>query len=335
MSSPSREHLLGFLLKALAPEEHEQVEFELDQDPTLRAEMRRLEARLGEFGLGDEPQAFEPPLGLAAKTCQLIAAHGAGPAITPAGTLVYREPQPLAKFTWSDFVTMAAIVVAAAALFFPALSFSRFQAQIASCQNQLRLIGFGLHGYSDLQPDHSFPGPEAEGNRAVAGIVAPLLVSHQLADSRMFLCPASSVVRDGLEFRVPLPDELDQATEQELKTLRRTMAGDYGFHMGYVEGGKLLRTCNSRRRDFALAGDAPSDSQPRRVSGNHRGRGQNVLYEDGRVQFVPRLPGPGFLDDPYHNRDGWVAAGVDKNDAVLGASGDSPLPVALISDPGR
>jgi hypothetical protein len=160
-------------------------------------------------------------------------------------------------------------------------------------------------------------------------------VSHKLADSRMFLCPSSSVWRDGSEFRVPLPEELDQATEQELNALRRTMAGDYGFHMGYVDGGKLLRTCNSRRSGFALAGDAPSNSQPRRVSGNHRGRGQNVLYEDGRVQFVPQLPSPQVFDDPYHNREGWVAAGVDRDDAVLGASADSPLPVSLISDAGR
>src|SRR5262245_38069024 len=298
MSSPSREHLLGYLLKALAPEEHEQVETELNQNPTLRTEMRQLEARLGEFGRGDEPQAFDPPLGLAAKTCQFVAAQvAAGPVITPAGALAYREPQPLAKFTWSDFVTMAAVVVAAAALFFPALSLSRFQAQIAGCQNQLRLIGFGLHDYSDMQPDHSFPGPEADGNRSVAGIVAPLLVSHQLANSRMFLCPASSVARAGERFEVPSLQAIDRATEQELKLLRRTMAGDYGFHMGYVDDGKLRRRCNSRQSDFAMAADAPSNSQPRRVSGNHRGRGQNVLYEDGRVQFVPQFPSPGFFDD--------------------------------------
>jgi hypothetical protein len=76
-----------------------------------------------------------------------------------------------------------------------------------------------------------------------------------------------------------------------------------------------------------LVGDAPSNSLPRRVSSNHQGRGQNVLYEDGRVHFLPELPSARIFDDPYHNRDGWVAAGVDLNDAVLGASADHPLPV--------
>ncbi len=102
--------------------------------------------------------------------------------------------------------------------------------------------------------------------------------------------------------------------------------------MGFVEDGRLLRASNSRRGEYVLAGDRPSNSQPRRVSGNHSGRGQNVLCEDGRVQFLPQLPSPQILDDPYHNRDGWVAAGVDRDDAVLGASADHPMPVKLTDD---
>jgi hypothetical protein len=332
MTSPSREHLLGYLLKALAPEEHEQVEAELNESPTLRAEMRRLEACLEQVGLGEQPNYLEPPRGLAARTCQFVAAHAAEPFITSGGALAYQVTGRERHFSWSDMIVAAAVLVAAAALFFPALSFSRFQAQIATCQNQLRTIGNGMQGYSELQVDHSFPGPDAAGNRAAAGIVAPLLVSHQLANSRMFICPASPTVRNVANFRVPMPETLDRAEGLELKSLHRTMGGDYGFHMGFVSDGKLQRACNARRTDFALAADAPSNSQPRRVSGNHCGRGQNVLYEDGRVRFVPQLPSTQLLDDFYHNRDGWVAAGVDRDDAVLGASSDHPLPVTLIND---
>jgi hypothetical protein len=228
---------------------------------------------------------------------------------------------------------MAAVVLAAATLFFPALSLSKFQAQIATCQNQLRKIGFGLHGYSDLQPDRSFPGPDVEGNRAATGIVAPMLVSHRLADSRMFICPASSVLRDVADFRVPSLEELDQATGQRLKLLCQSMGGDYGYNMGYVSEGKLQRPCNARRANYALVGDAPSNSRPKRVSGNHHGRGQNILYEDGRFQFIKQLPNPQILDDPYHNRDGWVSAGLYRDDAVLGASADPPLPVTFVNQP--
>jgi hypothetical protein len=326
MSSPSREQLLGYLLQALGPDEQEQVEAELSHDPTLQAEIRRLEARLGQIGLADRPEQFEPPSGLADRTCRFVIAKAAEPVVARSSS-AHLDGERGHRFTWSDFVTMAAVFVAAASLFFPALSFSRFQADIATCQNQLRLIGFGLHGYSDLQADHSFPGPEADGNRAAAGIVAPLLVSYQLAQPRNFRCPASSVRREADDIPMPSLDELDRATGSRLVAFQRSMGGDYGFNLGYEVDGELKRACDARRWDFGLAGDAPCNSQPRRASGNHRGRGQNVLYEDGRIQFLPHLPNPTILDDPYHNRAGWVSAGLDRDDAVLGASADHPLPV--------
>lgn len=331
MSRLSREHLLGFLLDALAPDEQQQVEAELNQNPELRDELQSLASHLKPLGMCERPQAIDPPAGLAERTCDFVAAQSAA-LVAPAGTLLLQGVERGRQLTWTDFVTMAAVIVAAASLFFPALSLSRFEAQIATCQNQLRRIGFGLHEYSGGQPDHTFPGPEASGNRAATGIVAPILVSHKLADSRTFLCPASSAGRLPGSFRVPLPEELDQAMGQELKSLMSSMGGDYGYNMGYVEDGKLVRSRDERRSGYALAGDAPSNSRPRRVSGNHRGYGQNILYEDGHVQFLKHLPSPGVLDDPYHNRDGWVAVGLDRDDAVLGASNDHPMPVQLISD---
>jgi hypothetical protein len=327
MTSPSRDQLLGYLLEALGPDEQEQVEAELNVNEELRTEMGRLAARIGPLGLRDEPGYFDPPAGLAERTCQYVAAHLDRTVVMPSRAVDHSAERR--RLRWSDFVAAGAILVAAASLFFPALSFSRFQSQVAACQNQLRLVGHALHEYSDLQADHSFPGPEAEGPRSAAGIVAPLLVGRQLADSHAFLCPASSVLRDVRNFRVPRPEELDQATELDLRAMQRMMGGDFGYNMGYEVGGQLLRACNTRRSTYALAGDAPSNSQPKRVSANHGGRGQNILYEDGRVQFLRSLPTE-LSDDPYHNREGWVAPGVDRDDAVLGASADRPLPMGRV-----
>jgi hypothetical protein len=331
MSSPSREHLLGFLLGALSPDEHEQVEAEIERNPMLRAEMQQLNAYVQNFGLADERPTWDPPAGLAERTCRYVAEAARGASL-PSGRLAGRDIERERRFTWSDFVTIAAVVVAAASLFFPALSFSRSASQIATCQNQLRQIGFGMQEYSDLQPDHSFPGPEAEGPRAAAGIVAPLLVSQNLANSQMFVCPGPPRSGDAGNFRVPMVKELDRAAGKQLVAMQRMMGGDYGFNMGYVDGGRLVRAANSRRGQYVLAGDAPSNSRPRRASANHADRGQNVLFEDGHVHFLRQLPLDPMLDDPFHNRDGYVAAGVDRDDAVLGASEDSPIPVSLISD---
>jgi len=333
MSSPSREHLLGYLLGALERTEHEQVELELDQDPMLRAELQRLERCVIRLGLEDQPRSFDPPMGLAARTCEYVSLQSR-PAVerrsvlSPAGHSEARR-----RFTWSDLVVAAAVLVAAASLFFPAIGYSRIQAQIATCQNQMRLVGRGMHDFSDLQPDHSFPGPEASGNRSVAGVVAPLLVSHQLVrDPQVFICPASNAARQTKAFRVPDLKELDRASGMALAALQEVMGGDYGYNMGYTRDGQLVRPCNLRRGHYVLAADAPSDAQPGRVSANHRGRGQNVLYEDGHVQFIVRLDGSDLTDDPFHNRDGRVAAGLDCDDAVLGASAYRPMPLTLISD---
>ena len=73
MSSPSREHLLGYLLGALSPDEHEQVETEINQNPALQAEMQRLKACVENVGLADERPAFDPPAGLAERTCRFVA----------------------------------------------------------------------------------------------------------------------------------------------------------------------------------------------------------------------------------------------------------------------
>jgi hypothetical protein len=328
MTSPSREHLLGYLLQALAPHEQEQVEAEIEHNPALAVELRRLESALGRVGLQDPPERIDPPLGLARRTCRLVAEHAAGGLVTPASVLAPQAAPRERRFTWYDLVTVAAVLIAALSLAFPALSYSRFHSQIASCQNQLRLIGLGLHGYSNLQPDHSFPGPEMVGPRAVVGVVAPILVSHHLAEPPMFLCSTSPLASGG-DFRMPSLDELDQLTGLELRHVQRAMGGDFGYNMGYVEEGRLMRPRDARRPNYVLVGDAPSDSQPRRISKNHDGRGQNVLYEDGRIQFLRELVTPQLFDDPYHNRQGWVAAGVDSDDAVLGASADVPLPLGL------
>jgi hypothetical protein len=330
MTSPSREDLLGYLLQALAPQEQEQVEAELENDPVLAVELRRLEATLQRVGLQDAPERIDPPIGLARRTCRLVGQHAAGELVAPASVIAASIPARERRFTWYDFVTVAAVVIAALSLAFPALSYSRFHAQVATCQNQLRLIGAALHEYSNLQADHSFPGPEVEGPRSVAGVVAPILVSHKLAEPPMFLCansPAAS--REG--FRMPSLDELDQLTGYELRTVQRTMGGDFGYNMGYVKDGRLTRPRDQRRPNYVLVGDAPSDSQSRRSSRNHGGRGQNVLFEDGRFQFLRELVTPELFDDPYHNRAGWVEAGLDADDAVLGASADVPLPVGLES----
>src|SRR5262249_47777976 len=108
MSRLSREHLLGFLLDSLAPDEQQQVEAELNQNPKLRDELKSLESHLKPLGMCERPQPIDPPPGLAARTCNFVAAHSAA-LVGPAGGLIFQSVERERRFTWSDFVTMAAV----------------------------------------------------------------------------------------------------------------------------------------------------------------------------------------------------------------------------------
>ena len=326
MSCPSREHLLGYLLGALERTEHEQVEAELESNPSLRAELRRLEDCLGRVGLREEPADFDPPADLAMRTCRLVQARGerlvvAASQSRAAAASMYGER----RSTWVDLLTVVSVLIAAAALFFPALNQSLIQAQRAACQNNMRQIGMALHEHSALDPRGSFPQVDQSGNRAVAGIYAPILVNQQLVrDSGTFLCPSSSRSRRGAKLHTPTLEEIDKAADDALAFLQQQMGGDYGYNMGYTQNGNLVAPRNSLRREYVLLADAPSDTLPGRRSANHGGLGQNVLYEDGHIKFIITFPCPQLRDDPFYNLEGRVAAGLTASDHVLGASSDRP-----------
>ena len=57
---------------------------------------------------------------------------------------------------------------------------------------------------------------------------------------------------------------------------------------------------------------------------NHGGAGQNVLFLDGHVSFVPQRTVGDPDDDIYLNRANQVAAGLDQHDIVLGYSAARP-----------
>jgi len=335
--NPTREHLLGYLLGALERTDREQVERELEHDANLRDELRRLQDCVGRIGLADEPDQYSPPAGLAARACRYVALESetlvrpAKPAFSsaPADYLESRS------FTWVDLLTAAAVLVAGFALFFPALSHSRFQAEIASCQNHMRQLGLAFHQFSTLDELRRFPWLDETGNRNRAGIYAPTLVNHRLVlDPRTFLCPSDETA-DLRQMQIPSFEQLDAARGATLEDYYETMGGSYGYHMGHAIDGRLVPPRDARRSNFVLLTDKPSDSRPGRTTANHVGRGQNVLCEDGRVCWCSTVPMAHVIDDPFHNRRNQVAAGLDRDDSVVGRSTDSPLPIRLISDSRR
>lgn len=160
----------------------------------------------------------------------------------------------------------------------------------------------------------------------MAGIYAVMLAeSRQVDDARIVLCPGSPRALQNADFRIPTLTELDRAGGRLLLELQRNMGGDYAYTLGMMQNGCYTTPRNLFRGDFALLADAPSQHLPGRQSGNHAGRGQNVLYGDLHIEFLASPQSELLGDDLYRNRHGYVEAGLDERDSVLASSNARPL----------
>jgi anti-sigma-K factor RskA len=352
-----RQDLLGYLLGSLEPEERQRIEDRLNHDRALHEELALL--RGGLDVLDDGPKHFEPPPGLARRTCQFVArvaiekpaAKGlesaalssaaiqsaarqaeirSTPDVVPAvrtwrGRRRNETGEPLAPagepWRFVDIAMAAAICLAGAALIFPLINVSRANARVAACANKLRQVGVGLTQYSE-QHNGFFPRVEERGDLAVGGIYAPTLLSEgYVTDPRLFVCPSSELA-DVTSFRIPSLIELHAATGDKLANYRASMGGSFGYALGYREKGAYKPTRNLYRDCFALASDVPAKDGS--ASPNHGWLGHNVLLEDGHIVYLRSCRIDGSTDNIFVNDDGRVAAGCHVNDAVVVRSDVAP-----------
>jgi len=331
-----REDLLGYLLNALDEPERQRVFEALQKDPQLRQELETLRRDLRPLDATNRD--YDPPEGLAELTCDLVEGYAEQHAVSAAqatdsrcsrcwrGRFAARDSSvPAHGWSAADTIVVVGILLAVSLIFFPAMARSRHLAQVNQCQENLRQLGIALAGYSE-QHDGFFPSIPVSGNRAVAGIYAPILLESQYLDNpRIVLCPgAESPMQDG-EFCIPRLSDLDQARGLRLLALQRVLGGSYGYTLGNISDDGYKTPRNRLRQYFALLADAPSLHLPGRQSGNHGGRGQNVLFEDQHVEFLPSPCNEVIGDDLFRNRYGYVEAGLDEGDSVVVPSYVSPL----------
>ncbi len=331
-----REDLLGYLLNALDDDERQSVFEALQKDPQLRKELDALRRQLRPLDASNAD--FDPPPALAELTCDLVEGYAEDhPAPAPTGPARRRGGWPrgsaarcessTSSGAWSaaDTIVTAGVLLAVSLLFFPAIAGSRYRAQVTACGDHLRSLGMALAGYSE-QHQGFFPSIPTHGNRAVAGIYAVLLVEAQrLDDPRLILCPGSRWGGQRSDTRIPTLDELDRARGRQLAALQQQMGGDYAYSLGSFADGRYHTPRNGLQECLALLADSPSLHLPGRQSGNHAGRGQSVLFGDLHVGFLPTPECEPQGDHLYRNRLGFVEAGVDDFDTVLGASNARPL----------
>ncbi len=312
-----REDLIGYLLHALEPAERAQVETELGRDPELKRELQLLERSL--LPLAGDREGYAPPMGLASRCCEYVATQGKvrrAPPVAP----------PTSRWRMSDLAVAAGVFLAATLLFWPAMNQSRYAARVRGCQNNMRQIGLALQSYSDAHPG-KLPAIHSRHTLNRSGLYAVILLQNNLlGEQRLIICPGSKLAEDVENFDVPTWAELEAAAPAEQLRMVKTMGGSYGFSLGYrQEDGEHSPPLALGRSTHVILADAPSRDHQDRMSGNHGACGQNLLFEDFHVEYVTGCRTRACRDHIFENRNGEQAAGLDRDDVVIGPSEASPF----------
>ena len=137
-----------------------------------------------------------------------------------------------------------------------------------------------------------------------------------LVDDNKLVCQG---VDRGEPFVIPSCEQIRSVgTGPAYTQIRSSAGGDYGMSFGHYDCSKKFHppTVHSNPHR-ALMADKPSVSFMGGPSDNHRGKGQNVLYQALNTQFVPGNT-IGANDRIYTNHYNIVGPGACVNDSVIG-----------------
>jgi hypothetical protein len=323
------ENLVGYLLKALDAETQQHVEAHLRTDAEASRRLELLRQALEPLAADAEPP--EPPPGLWVRTLARVGEARAHDLPRAPSTLPLRRPASTRpRWRRPDVLAAAVILLALLALLPPGVYRTQLSRNKLNCQNNLRALHQALTGYCDLH-DNNFPKIEATPPLHFAGSFVPQLnEAGVLLPDASVTCNSSGSRLAGRMTRRDL-EELLQRDPDAFERLVRETAGGYAYTLGYRDAEGNLR---GLRREpgmdlIPILADRPpfvrlpSPSEWAN-SPNHGGTGQNVLHIGGDVRYcTDRCVGPNG-DDIYLNQKHRVAAGVDANDTVLGASAAQP-----------
>jgi prepilin-type processing-associated H-X9-DG protein len=288
MTDPMHQQLLGHLLGALDDEEQEWVERRLDEDPDYRRHCLLWRRRLAsvEAALPE----FEPPPGLAERTCRLVAACAAAMASPrvaagPRGKMSPETafPAGAARVAWCDVAALGLLAVMAVALIFPAIYGSRFQARLAACQNNLRQFGLALAEYSHRQGE-ALSHLAADGHLTGVGLSAARLMEAGFApNGGRALLPDAWLASQGFH-NVSGTRRVPYITVGGDSSRRLTNNWPGTWRAGTADAEQESASLPTA---LPLLADAPSADMPGQPLCSHDGRGRNVFFADGQVRFLP------------------------------------------------
>lgn len=334
-----RAELVSYLLGDLDDSTRQAIEERLKVDPELRDELERVRECLE----GSDSKAcsadaeYDLPDGLADRTADSVTDLAIGlnglhqippDATSPPPT----EASSRCSFRLVDATVAMGVMLALTMMLLPALSQCRDNSRRLACENNMRELGKVLVTYANQNHEY-FPHVRPGEN---AGVFAVRLAENQLATQEQLrewlLCPGSQlqeqVTRGVVIVRVPTRQQLQQANQNgnliQLTNFRRTMGGSYAYRLGYVHQDRYMPVKNLKNERIPVLSDRPTKVGCAWKSVNHGDCGQNVLYQDGHVDYLIGSHAPVIDDHLYINRSGEPAAGTNFNDVVLVGSEVTP-----------
>jgi prepilin-type processing-associated H-X9-DG protein len=323
------ENFIGYVIDALDERTKRAVEAYLAQHPEARQKLAIFKQALAPLAADAEAPAAPPGLveRTLAKVAEHICADEKRPDDLPQAPPVSPAALSIGRSWWRrpDILVAACLLVTVVGVGLVVLGRMRgpsSTAMLAECKNNLRQFYMALQNYREQHGE--FPDIGKEAPRDVAGMVVPILT-----DAGM-LSPSASIRCPGIG--APLSCQLTVAalramSDAEFDQRSPCLSMCYAYSLGYRDPGGALhgpgdnpQACWSQTPIMA---DRPPAEGVLRNSINHGGTGQNVLFADGHVRFLP-LRTLGADDDIFLNRDNIVAAGLDATDTVLGYSAARP-----------
>jgi hypothetical protein len=306
--------LIGYLFDVLDPDDRAAIDGRLAAEAALAARLESL--RDAAAPLDADRADPEPPAGLALRTVARMAEYlvaneprtpshpAAEPARYPASPVDRPEFRGVGGRFRADLLVASVLVVFVVGLGLTAVGRLRHASGEVACPNNLRTLHVGLSTYADTNGDQF---PKVGPDQTVGVFVTD--AGRSLPPGFTPACPAD---RAGAE-----PADA---------TTSRT----YTYSLGYRgPGGELVglrrNPADGQNDLIPIAADNPApNAAPCCGPVSPHARGQNVLYVGGNVRFTTTAQAGPDGDHIYQNRNGLVAAGLDRSDSVLGRAGDRP-----------